>query len=119
MQYTSTVVDRFEAAHHIDEHSVCGGNHGHDWSIAVTVAGGLDPKEIYVVDSGELAAALRNVVDEFRGRDLNDMLPGVVTTPEGVGLYVRERLILDWPRIINVTVTMGRWHRVSIVGEAR
>jgi hypothetical protein len=66
-----------------------------------------------VVDHGEFQAALDAVVDELRNRDLNDMLPGVITTPEGIALYVHERLVLDWPKLIAVAVTMGEV-RVSV-----
>jgi 6-pyruvoyl-tetrahydropterin synthase len=109
----------FEAAHQIDGHSLCGWNHGHRWTIEVTIAGQLDPKKVHVVDHGELVAALGAIVNELRGRDLNDMLPGVVTTPEGVGLYVRERLILAWPRLAYVKVSMGELISITVESELR
>jgi 6-pyruvoyl-tetrahydropterin synthase len=119
VQFQTTVRDRFEASHHVEGHSTCGGNHGHEWEVLVTVSGGLDPKKVYVVDHGALAHDLFVVVDEFRNRDLNDMLPGVITTPEGLGLYIRERLILDWPRIVMVEVRMSRWAATTITGDIR
>jgi len=119
VNFTSTARERFEAAHLVHGHSTCGVNHGHAWEVDVSVDGGLDPKKLYVVDHGALADDLRVVVDEFRGRDLNDMLPGVVTTPEGLGLYIRERLILDWPRIVNVRVAMGDSTVITITGDIR
>ncbi len=119
MQYRTTVIDHFDAAHEVPGHSRCGGNHGHAWTVEVTVEGGLDPKKIHVVDHGELAGDLFRVVEEFRDRDLNDMLPGVITTPEGLALYIRERLILEWPRIVEVVVSMGDWCRVRVLGDIR
>lgn len=118
MKFKSTVVAEFDAAHAVEGH-FGGGNHGHAWEVSVTVEGGLDPKTIQVVASDELRAALWVVIGELANRDLNDMLPGIVTTPEGLALYIRERLILDWPRIVNVTVKMGDWAEVSIEGDIR
>jgi 6-pyruvoyl-tetrahydropterin synthase len=119
MRFTSTVREQFEAAHQVEGHTVCGRVHGHAWEIAVTVEGGLDPKTISVVDHGILALALYTIVDEFRDNDLNDMLPGIVTTPEGLALYVRERLILQYPRIDSVEVRMGDWSSVRVESPYR
>ena len=108
MRHSTTVRRTFQAEHQVVGHSRCGGwRHGHVWTIGITLAGGLDPKKVLVVDHGDLRAALDRVVDEFDGRDLNDMLPAVVTTPEGLGLYILERLILDWPTLTGATVEMG------------
>jgi 6-pyruvoyl-tetrahydropterin synthase len=113
VRHTTSVRRTFQAEHLVTGHSRCGGwRHGHRWAITVTLGGGLDPKNIMVVDHGVFRAALDRIVDEFADRDLNDMLPAIVTTPEGIGLYVIERLILDWPTLTGITVDMG--DRVSV-----
>jgi 6-pyruvoyl-tetrahydropterin synthase len=119
MKYRSVAVARFEAAHRVEGHSRCGDTHGHQWIVSVAVEGGLDPKKVYVVDHGSWQEALAAVVNELHDRDLNDMLPGVVTTPEGLALYIRERLILDWPRIVSVAVDMGGWAQAIAEGDIR
>ena len=119
MRYRSQAMAKFDASHRVEGHSRCGGNHGHRWLVGVTVDGGLDPKKIQVVDHGTLAEALAVITNELHDRDLNDMLPGVVTTPEGLGLYIRERLILDWPRLVSVWVKMGDWAEVVVEGDIR
>lgn len=119
MKHFLTARQSFEAAHHVDGHSLCGVNHGHRWTIEVTISGGLDPKKVQLVDHGELVATLTPIIDELRDRDLNDMLPGVITTPEGLGIYVRERLILRWPRIAYVKVTMGDLVSITVESELR
>lgn len=120
MRFVSCVEESFEASHQVPGHSVCGERHGgHVWKVVVGVEGGLDPKTIQVVDHADLAKALHRVVREIRGRHLNDMLPGVIPTPEGVGLYIRERMILEWPRISFVSVEMGGWSKVEISGDIR
>lgn len=119
MKHFTTVGMVFEAGHQVDGHLICELRHGHRWQVWVTVAGGLDPKKVQVVDHGELLAALTAVVTEFANNDLNDMLPGVITTPEGIALYIRERLILDWPRIVTVVVQMGDNVIVRVESEIR
>lgn len=119
MRFTTSARDAFQAVHEVEGHSVCGRVHSHAWQVSVSVEGGLDPKKVYVVDHGELEEALRVVIDEFRDGDLNDMLPGVVTTPEGVALYIRERLVLQFPRIGAVTVDMGPGVQVTVFSDPR
>lgn len=55
-----------------------------------------------------LEDALENLVRELNDRSLNAMMPGGVTTPNGVALWIMERLSLNFPRITTVTVQMGR-----------
>lgn len=119
MRFTTSVRHEFEASHTVVGHSRCGWQHGHCWAVTITVGGGLDPKNILVVDHGDLWRALKRVVDEFADRDLNDMLPGVVTTPEGLGLYVAERLTLEWRGLREVRVEMGPAISVTLTVETR
>lgn len=119
MRHTTTAHVTFEASHIVIDHSMCGRNHGHQWDVAVTVEGGLDPKKILVVDHGELLLSLQRVIREVADRDLNDMLPGVITTPEGIALYIRERLSLEWPRIVRIEVEMGPSVWVALEPEIR
>jgi len=120
VRHATTVRTAFEAGHSVDGHSMCGWvGHGHHWEVEVTVAGGLDPKKVLVVDHGELAEAVRRIGQELDGHSLNDMLPGVVSTPEGVGLYFKERLILDWPLISAIRVAMTPNINVTITMETR
>ncbi len=65
-----------------------------------------------VVDHGEFRAALTTLVGELDHRHLNDMLPGVVTTPEGIAIYIHERLILAWPHVTLVSVSAGPYRAV-------
>lgn len=119
MRHYTTVRSIFDAPHQVIDHSICEGRHAHRWTVSATVEGGLDPKKVLVVDHGELRLALDRVVNEVRNRDLNDMLPGVVTTPEGLAIYLRERLVLDWPRLVEVTVDMGDEISVKVESDIR
>jgi 6-pyruvoyl-tetrahydropterin synthase len=115
----TTVSAVFDAPHRVPGHSICGENHAHRWTISVTTEGGLDPRKILVVDHGEFQAALDAIAGELRNRDLTDMLPGVTTTPEGLALYVQERLILNWPRLVEVAVAMGDTVSVRVESKIR
>lgn len=108
MKHTTTVTVPFEAGHQIDYLDGCKWTgHGHRWTVTVTVGGTLDAQKVYVVDHHRLLAAVREVVDELRDHNLNDMLPGVRPTPEGLAIYFHERLALGVPRIVAVEVGMG------------
>lgn len=119
MRFATTARVEFEASHFVADHSMCGHAHGHKWAIEVTIDGGLDPKRIQVIDHGELLSDLLALTTAFASRDLNDMLEGVVTTPEGLALYVREQLVLKWPRITHVAIEMGPFVSVVVESEIR
>lgn len=106
MRATATATSRFSASHLIQDHSTCGRLHGHTWTISVTVEGPISPKTGAVVDAGELAFALTKLCAELDHRDLNVMLPAVTPNPEGVALWARERLLLSFPQIVSVTVSI-------------
>jgi 6-pyruvoyl-tetrahydropterin synthase len=119
VRHTTTVSESFEAGHQLDDPVACRWAHGHRWTVSVTVDGTLDPKKVYVVDHGALLAALRVVVDELRDRNLDDMLPGVRSTPEGLAIYFHERLALVQPRIVAVSVGMGEGVQVRVEWDVR
>lgn len=119
MRHKTTVKTSFEASHLVEEHTLCGRDHGHLWQVAVTVEGGLHPKQHQVVDHHAFLRDLEMIVNEIRDRNLNDMLQGVITTPEGVALYFRERLVLWWPRIVEVEVQMGPSIVVRVESDIR
>lgn len=55
----------------------------------------------------DLSRDLTALTDEFDCRYLEDMMPGVVTTPHGIASYFMERLVGGWPLLESVTV----WER--------
>lgn len=60
-----------------------------------------------VTDTVPLQAAIRDICVELDGRQLNDMIPGVVPTADGIASWFMERLLLSFPRVTRVTV----WER--------
>lgn len=112
MKALVTVRDEFAASHSVRDHSTCWRGDGHTWLVEASVSGEISPKTGMVVDHGEFADALRTICNELRHRDLNDMLPGVVTTPEGIASYIRERLILTFPGVTRVSVSYETYSAV-------
>lgn len=99
----------FSASHTVSGHSTCGRGDGHDWVVEASVTGEVSPKTGMVVDHGELENALKVVCSEIDHKNLNDMLPGVVATPEGLAAYIHERLIMSFPAVTSVTVKAGSY----------
>ncbi len=112
MRALVTVSTSFPASHTVTGHSTCGRGDGHEWTVEATTAVADATPTRMVVDHGEFHAALVAITGELTNRNLNDMLPGVVCTPEGIAAYVHERLILNWPSTTLVSVSTGAYRAV-------
>jgi 6-pyruvoyltetrahydropterin/6-carboxytetrahydropterin synthase len=77
---------RFRAAHHYrrsdwteaENRRVFGANveaHEHDWTLAVTVRGEVNPATGFLVDLEALDLAIEEVVGPLRGQNLTDAIP--------------------------------------------
>lgn len=115
MQYSATVETHFEAGHWIEGHRLCGRpGHGHHYRVQVTALGHMQ-RDGTPVDMFSLREAVQELSDECDGRYLNDMLPGVIPSPHGIGRWFMERLMGQWPRVQEVTV----WERPCCSGTVR
>ena len=111
VDYAYTARASFDSSHRVPGYPGCDYPHGHTWNVAVTVTGALEPDEndIRRVNlSEDIVYDLTLVIDEIDGRDLDAMLPGISTIPEGVAAWILERL----PVADQVEVEMG-WRRVT------
>lgn len=109
VDYAFTAKASFDASHTVPGYPGCSALHGHTWRVSVSVGGPLEPDENglrRVALSDSLENDLRRLMEELDERDLVAMLPGVVTTPEGVAAWILERL----PAADFVEVEMG-WRR--------
>lgn len=104
VQAKATIFGKFSASHVVNNHSRCGRLHGHEWFVWATTVGNIDPKTGMVVDFGEIKETLDKIISEFDNKHINDMLPGVPATHEGIAAYVRERIALSFPKISVVSV---------------
>lgn len=115
----ATVTDGFSASHRTDEPQSCQSLHGHDWTVEVSIEGEISPKTHTVGEINALHHALAVVCRELRFRDLNDMLPGVPATAEGIAAYIHERLVLEFPTLTRVSVSMGRLYTATLEWQRR
>ena len=86
---------RFEAAHTLacapDGHK-CRRLHGHSYRIDVHVTGPVDPRRGWVVDFGDIKAAVTPILDELDHQFL-DKLPGLEnSTSEMLAKYLWDRI---------------------------
>jgi 6-pyruvoyl-tetrahydropterin synthase len=106
IELTGSAAASFSAHHIIKDHLRCGRDHGHRWTIEVTIAAGQDPKTGELLGLPELATAVEEFATELDRESLNEMLPGSPPTAAGVAFAARERLSLKWRTITKVQVWM-------------
>lgn len=105
----------FEAGHTIQEFHPCARpGHGHHYDVSVSVAGDLDPKTGWPRATEDLPVDLQLLVSELDGESLTDMLPGIATSPLGIAAYIQERLLLRYPKIVEVTVDCSNHTRGTV-----
>ena len=104
MELTASATASFNAGHKIPALLACTRQHGHFYEIEVTVRGELDPTHGWPRGTEGLTDSVRELALEFNGRDLSEMMPGVVTTPAGMAAQFMERLASQMPSIIAIEV---------------
>lgn len=99
MEQFVRVTNGFDAHHQlvIVDRPRCQRNHGHHWTVEVEKQGADQGLE------DDVAALLM----EFADRSLNEMVP-VPTSPEQLSVLFMERLLLQHPKIVMVSVSDGR-----------
>lgn len=94
MIHSYTIARQFAAGHSISGHPTCKHQHGHDWTITLTVKGMMD------IDAQvALGAKLDAFVNELRGKNLNDLNPAGSPTTIGVALWAWERMVMSVPNL--------------------
>jgi 6-pyruvoyl-tetrahydropterin synthase len=85
--------------------------HGHDWYATIEIAGHPNPDTgLFDTDGPEL---LRSFLDEVDGATLNDMLPGINPTAQGVAMWLCERCRMHVPGLVSITVGFSD-HSVTV-----
>jgi 6-pyruvoyltetrahydropterin/6-carboxytetrahydropterin synthase len=94
--FTVVVEEEFSAVHRVRlADGTVEAPHGHDWVVRAHFARlSLDDSGM-VIDFGEARAALRSIIEQFHGCDLNDCagLAGASPTAEVLARLVLERLL--------------------------
>lgn len=75
--------------------------HGHDWRVTVECRSDEDPL---------VEQELTTLCDEFRGRVLEQMMPGAATTATGIASWLMERLSMRFPEVTRVDVEASGHH---------
>lgn len=107
MDYSVTYSAEFEAAHTIAGHPECARQHGHRYRVEVRSRLRYHAERRQVTDSEMLRKAVADIAAELNLRSLNEMIPAITTTPDGIASWFMERLMLSFPLVTQVTI----WER--------
>jgi len=98
---------RFEAAHRLDGAPAghkCRRLHGHNYRVDVHVAGDVDAETGWVMDFGQIDAAVQPVIDQLDHRCLNDIDRLERATSEVLAGWLWEQIAPRLPGLTAVTV---------------
>lgn len=92
MNHSSWVQISFEAGHKLIPCNGMVDPHGHRYLVRGFIERKYDP--IIPPKLDELRDKMTEIRNELHGAIIDDMLPGVATTPGGIAAYLLERLML-------------------------
>lgn len=98
---------RLDAAHylpHLPKTAKCARLHGHSFTVEVAVAGELDPNRGWVMDYGEIAAAVQPLLEQLDHKVLNEVAGLENPTSENVAVWLWKRLKPSLPGLVEVVV---------------
>lgn len=96
----------FDAAHHlphVPEGHPCGRLHGHTYRVTVHVLGDVHDDFGWVMDFGDITAAMKRLLEQLDHRNLNDLLDN--PTSELLAQWIFEQLFKDVPGLHKVIVS--------------
>ncbi len=118
MELTKTFT--FEAAHRlpqVPEGHKCARLHGHSFSVSVYVAGPVDENSGWVVDFGDIKAAMAPVLDQLDHHYLNEVVGLENPTSENLARWIWRRLKPTLPGLSGVAVNETQTSRCLYRGE--
>jgi 6-pyruvoyltetrahydropterin/6-carboxytetrahydropterin synthase len=107
MEVSLTKSFRFEAAHWLPtfpESHKCRRMHGHSFYVDVMVEGEVDPQKGYLMDFGQIKAAIDPVRDQLDHRLLNEIEGLENPTAEMLAKWVYDRLKPTLELLTTITV---------------
>lgn len=111
-----TVAREIEVGH---SDPTCGySNHGHRLRVEVTVQGRYETAKGSSADHVDLGAALDATLFEVKGKPL-DVIAPAQPTPEGLALWLIERMLPRFPKIVEVKVWLDPQVSFSVKREPR
>ncbi len=102
MELEYGVRGRFSATH-----SQCHGydwRHGHSYDVHVFATGDLDPETGTIRGTDTLDEALRAYLISLFHQDLDQVMPGVKTTPVGIAAHLMGVFVAKFQRVTEVVV---------------
>ena len=95
VNYFLTVARSFSASHVIPGHLLCGEMHGHQFEVHIAVKGDPDPTVAnFVASDVQLGARIDAALSELHLRHLNDALPAIIPSAQGVAGWLWEKLAI-------------------------
>jgi 6-pyruvoyltetrahydropterin/6-carboxytetrahydropterin synthase len=97
----------FEAAHWLPtfpEGHKCRRMHGHSFRVEVAVEGDVPPEQGYLIDYGDIQAAIDVVFSQLDHRCLNDIDGLENPTSEMVAAWIWQRLAASLPQLAEIVV---------------
>jgi 6-pyruvoyltetrahydropterin/6-carboxytetrahydropterin synthase len=104
------VIEHIDCAHFLPGHPRCGTLHGHTYKIELIIEG--KNEHGMIVDFSDLRVCLRDTLDRFDHRSLNDFLeyPSVENICELLQRRIKERLV--HPFTLRVWEGEGKWAEI-------
>jgi 6-pyruvoyltetrahydropterin/6-carboxytetrahydropterin synthase len=101
------VIDHIDCAHFLPGHDKCGTLHGHTYKIEVVIEG--EKKDGMIVDFSELKRSIKDVLNCFDHKTLNDLLeyPSVENICELIKQKLAERISFRFT--LRVWEGHGKW----------
>lgn len=104
MIYLLRLQSEVAASHRLPKHPLCEKPHGHTYRVEVQIIGDPEPDTFNMVaNDSEAREALDSVLYEINYRDLNEQLPAVIPSVQGIANWIWERLALRF-QLYEVTV---------------
>jgi 6-pyruvoyltetrahydropterin/6-carboxytetrahydropterin synthase len=100
--------------------------HGHDYLLAVSLRGPIDPVSGRAADVAALDGLVRDrVLAAFDHSDLNVEIPALIPTTENLALEIRDRLRRhwaaafpgDWPKLDKIRIAETRKNAFEVNNE--
>lgn len=104
MDVQTTYQAMIGASHQLPTEPGCERLHGHTYLITATAEGPFDPKTGRAVGAKSMQAHMDALLVELDRKDLDTMMPGGITTPEGIAAWLVERLSQKVERLTRVEV---------------
>jgi len=107
---------KFDAAHFLPNHPVCGKIHGHGYTVVIELVGVYNKETHMVKDLHDIDAVMKPLIKQLDHTMLNDTIP--FPTCEDIGQWFVKKLYKSFAQSITVTVQEGNGYAKTSYGDA-